>query len=529
MNATLTRILRGIILSGFVLALPVAAWAQAEDEPFRRGLAARGDKRWPQVVEAMRQAISINRMESTRKVQGRAILFFGSGTEYLPYYFLGEALKNLGDCAGAITAWETSEEQKTVLSVPEFSGGLRAGYKECTGKGVLPREEYRQQIASADQVYNDALGMATRLDRVRGTSPDLWRSDIEAEFERARGELGAAQRSLVKGRQTRLVTDFNESKNASSRAAGLLRPLESRLGAAITTRSLISQQTAEAQQVLSGAETTDRAVDATKVALPAALASSRESARALAARARERLAAAEKTQNATTSGEALRLAQEASEAFGTILEQVNALVRAEFEQRFQQVVAAATEQFSFVATSFATLERLVAAKPGMMAQAMSSERDALVKQHSSLQRRFDNARRSENVDGVQDATRVAIEMRGRIDALIKGFGPATLRDRGVLEPLENAARLYFSGEYQQAISALSPLERMSDVPLQVHAHLFRAASLYALYVRSGETDQTLRGEAVASVRRCKEIDPGFRPNARAFSPRFLVFFQESGQ
>jgi hypothetical protein len=63
----------------------------------------------------------------------------------------------------------------------------------------------------------------------------------------------------------------------------------------------------------------------------------------------------------------------------------------------------------------------------------------------------------------------------------------------------------------------------------VHAHLFRAASLYALYVRSGETDQTLRGEAVASVRRCKEIDPGFRPNARAFSPRFLIFFQESGQ
>jgi hypothetical protein len=468
-------------------------------------------------------------MESARKVQGRSILFFGSGTEYLPHYFLGEALKNLGDCAGAVTEWETSEDQKIVLRLPEFSAGLRAGYKECSAKGVLLREEYRQQVATADQIYNETLGIATRLDRVRGTSPELWRSDVAAEFERARNDLGAAQRSLVKGRQSRLATDFTESKNASARAAGLLRPLESRLGAAITARTLISQQSAETERVLDGAETSDRAVDSAKVALPVTLASSRESARALIARARERLAAAEKTQNAATSGEALRLAQEASDAFGTLLEQVNALARAEFEQRFQQVIAAATEQFSFVATSFATLERLVAAKPGMMLPAMSSERDALLKQHSALQRRFDNARRTENVSGVQDATRIAIETRARIDALIKTFGPATLRDRGVLAPLEDAAKRYFSGDYQQALSALEPLGQMRDVPLQVHAHLFRAASLYALYVRSGETDQALRTSAVAAVRRCKEIDPAFRPNARAFSPRFISFFQESEQ
>ena len=529
MNLSLLRIVVGLVVWTSLIALPATASAQAEDEPFRRGLVARGDKKWTEVVEAMRQAITINRTESTRKVQVRSRLLFGTGMEYLPHYFLGEALKNVGDCAGAVAAWETSEGSKRpVLGQSEFAAGLRAGYKECGAKGVLLRDEYRRQVSATEQVYSDALGMATRIDRVRGASPDLWRPDVEAEFERARNDLGAAQKGLVKGTQTRLLADFTESKNASARATTVLRPLESRLGAAINTRTLIAQQSTETQQVLVGAETSDKAVDAAKIAIPPALATSRDSARALIARARERLALAEKTQNATNAGEALRMAHEASDAIGKVLEQVNKLARGEFELRLQQAVAAASEQFAFVGNSFATLERLVAEKPGMMLPAMSSERAALVKEQSGLQRRFDNARRTENLTGIQDAMRLALEARTRIDALIKAFGPATLRDRGVHAALEEGARLYFAGEYQQALSSLDPLGSASDVPLQVHVHLFRAASLYALYARSGETNQSLRSNVLAEIQRCKEIDPAFQPNPRAFSPRFLSLFQNAG-
>ena len=163
-------------------------------------------------------------------------------------------------------------------------------------------------------------------------------------------------------------------------------------------------------------------------------------------RARERLALAEKTENATTAGEALKLAQDASGAFGKLLEEVNKLARDEFAQRFQQVVAAATEQFSFVANSFATLERLVAEKPGMMQPAMASEHQEIQKAHSTLVRRFDNSRRTESITGVEEAMRLAVDARTRIDALIKMFGPATLRDRGVHAALEEGARLYFAGE-----------------------------------------------------------------------------------
>jgi hypothetical protein len=190
-------------------------------------------------------------------------------------------------------------------------------------------------------------------------------------------------------------------------------------------------------------------------------------------------------------------------------------------------VAAATQEISFVASSFATLERLVAEKPGLMEPAMVTEHDALQREQSALQRRFENARRTESVGGVQDATRLALDTRLRIDALIKAFGPATLRDRGVHAALEEGARLYFSGDYQRALGSLDPLESASDVPLQVHVHVLRAAALYALYVRSGETDEGLRSRARAAVQRGKDIDASFQPSPRAFSPRFISFFQSA--
>ncbi len=527
MSTLLRCIVGSVLLWASVLALPATAWAQAEDEPFRRGLSARGDKKWPEMAAAMREAIAINRTESLRKVR-TGIIRIGGGTEYLPHYFLAEALRMQNECAAAVREYETSEDQKIVQGIPEFATGLRAGYKECATKGVLLRDEYRQQANATDQVYNETVALFTRIAGLKQTSADLWKADFDPELERARSDLALAQKGISKARESRMTADFAESRNLSVRAGNVLRPLESRLGAAINTRTQISQLAAETQQALAGAETTDRAVDATKIPLTGALAASRDSARALVRRARDRLASAEKTQNTTTAAEALRLAQEASDAFSKLLEEVTRLARGEFEQRFQQVVAAASEQFSFVASSLATLDRLVAEKPGMMSPAISTEREAVRTVASSLQRRFDNARRTENLAGVDEAMRLAVEARTRIDALIKAFGPATLRDRGVREPLEAGARLYFSGEYQQALDTLAPLEGMSDVPLQLHAYLLRAASLYALYVRSGETNQALRTAAVAAIQRCKEIDSAFQPSAKAFSPRFIGFFQNPG-
>jgi hypothetical protein len=89
--------------------------------------------------------------------------------------------------------------------------------------------------------------------------------------------------------------------------------------------------------------------------------------------------------------------------------------------------------------------------------------------------------------------------------------------------LLTAARLFFSGQYQDALGSLAPL-RYAPGPAAAQASLFRAASSYALYLLGGEKDEKLLEEAVKNLRLCRQVDPQLHPDPRAFSPRFVQFF-----
>jgi hypothetical protein len=58
----------------------------------------------------------------------------------------------------------------------------------------------------------------------------------------------------------------------------------------------------------------------------------------------------------------------------------------------------------------------------------------------------------------------------------------------------------------------------------LHVHLFKAAAAYALFVRSGETNQMLREQTIAEIEQCKQIDSSFQPDQRVFTPRFIGVF-----
>ena len=89
------------VVSFCLLVAPALAHAQ-EDDAFKQGLEARGDRRWPDVVKFMRSAINADPKESTRKVRTGGLLgAFGGGTEYMPHYLLGEACYKSGDVEGA--------------------------------------------------------------------------------------------------------------------------------------------------------------------------------------------------------------------------------------------------------------------------------------------------------------------------------------------------------------------------------------------------------------------------------------------
>ncbi|HET9359654.1 MAG TPA: hypothetical protein VFO58_07890, partial [Vicinamibacterales bacterium] len=269
------------------------------------------------------------------------------------------------------------------------------------------------------------------------------------------------------------------------------------------------------------AEEADRAIDATKVTLTPELAESRTAARGNVANARLRLGVAEKTQNAAAAAEAQGLARNASDALAKVLEGVRKLAG----EQLLLAVSTAEQEFSFLDTSFGRLNQLFTEKPQMVKPEMTTQRDALQKDLAAARRRFDSARKTESVQGVQDAVRLASEARMRLDALLSILAPLTLRDRGVVAALEEGARYYLDGQYQKALDALGPPEQLTNVLLQVHVHVFRAASLYALYLSSGQSDQALRDRASDEVRRSREIDPAFRPSRRAFTPRFITFYE----
>lgn len=529
MNRSTVRLpIAWAMFSASLLALPVAASAQAEDEPFRQGLNARGDERWPDVVKFMRAAIQINDRESTRRVRSGGLGgVFGGGTEYMPHYLLGEAHFAMGECAPAIDAWSISEQQGAIRQKTDFMARLQAGYKECAAKGVLLPPQFTSMYQSARQAYTDAAGLAKQLSDRGSASLDLWRSGgFTDEYERAGRELEAGRSELEAGRKTRLAAHFANSRAAIDRALERLKQLEARFNATVANLTTVERQSASIQQSIEAADKIDREIEELRAALTPSVAASRQEAQRRLVQARDRLTEGRRVQSQSVLGEAAAHAASATVTLAGVLAEGKKVARSVLEQRLAAAVTAATQAFAFAETSFATLDRLTAEKPAGVKPELASEREVIQKEVDGLRRRFDRAVRAEDAGSVEATARLTAESVSRLDALITSFGPVTLRDRGVVAALEDGARLFFNGEYQQALDALGPASTRTDVRLQVHVHLFRAASLYALFIRSGETDQRLRTDAVAAVERCRELDPAFAPDPAYFSPRFIAFYRE---
>jgi hypothetical protein len=501
----------------------VPSLAAAQDEAFKQGLQARGDKKWADVVRHMQNAVKADDKESTRKVRSG---FIGlQGMEYLPHYFLGEGFFNQGDCAGAVTEWSISEQHGAIKSRPEFVAVLRKNLQTCVAKGVLLAPEFAALHQSTLRAYTDATTLAKKVSDMGTTHKDVWRADSDEQFARARKELEASLGRLTAAQRSRQASDFNESKAAADRAVGILRPLENSLNAAVDTLTSVQRQSKDVEQIIAGADATNDAIESMKASLTDVMQNARKNGREQLTQARDRLAAGQKTQNPTAIGEALKYAQSASTTLTQVLEQAKKAARSVFEQQLAEAIRGADEAFARISSAITTLDRRASQKPDLVQPETATTRATLEKQIDTLRRRFERARKAEDLASLNETTRLASETQVGLDALIKSYGPLSLRDRGIDGALEEGARLYLDGEYQKALTALEPLKGRTDVPMQLHAHVFRAASLYALYVRSGESNAQLRSEALAEIEQSKQLNSSFQPSARAFSPRFISFYQ----
>jgi hypothetical protein len=511
-------------LAAIVLA-PVAHAQEDRDAAFKAGLGARDNRNWQEVAAQMRRAIEANPREEPRKVTRGVGRIFGGGTEYLPYFFLGEALFNLQDCAGAVAAWAQSEQQGAVRARTESVAIIAKGYAVCEAKGVLPPGKFDPLVNRTRQhltnVGNQAVAITTRAE----AHLPIWRADqsLREQYEKARGELQSAQARLNAGSRTRAEKDFADATAAADRARTILTALAAQFDAAIVREESVGGVAAEVEKALQNAQERDRALDGKKPFMTPALVAARQSANETLGRARTQLSSGRSASNMAALNEALAIANDATSRFQHVHDEIAKIEKRLFEERLTDAIAKASEAFRFVDDQFATLDTRIKTKPADATPEKVAQHEALQKQFAALQRRRDAAVAKGNIAGVQQATQLATEVRTQIEAIISTFGPVTIIDRGVRPELAEGARLFFSGEYQQALVVLDPAT-LADVPLQLHVHLFRAASLYALYVRSGEKDQAQRTQAAAEIEKCKQLNPAFQPDARAFAPRFISFY-----
>jgi hypothetical protein len=496
--------------------------AAAQDDAFKQGLQARSDKKWADVVRHMQNALKADAQESTRKVGSRLGV---GGTEYLPHFFLGEAYYNQQDCGGAVSEWSISEQQGAIKIKPEFLGTIKSGSQACAAKGVLLAADYNPLYQSTSKVYADATALGKRISDIGTANRDVWRPEVDEQFARAKKELEASFARLNAGQRSRLAVDFNEARAASERATAILRPLETTLNTAVEALNSVQRQTKDVDQILASADTADQTLETLKDSLTEPMQAARKTGKQQLAQARDRLAAGQKTQNPAAVADALKYAQSASTTLTQILDQVQKAARGVFEQQLGDAIRVADEAFARVSAAMSILDGRIAQKPDIASPKLTADRAAYVKQVDALRRKFERARKAEDLSGLAETRRLTLEAQNGVTGLITAFGPITLRERGVHESLEEGVRAYLNGEYQQALSALEPLTGQTDVPLQVHAHVVRAAALYALFVRSGESNAQLRTDALAEIARTKQLSASFQPSPRAFSPRFLSLYQ----
>jgi len=512
----------------WMITMVAAPAAQAQDDAFKAGLNARGDRKWQDVALQMRRAIQDDAAESTRMVRsGIGGLLRQGGTQYLPHFFLGEALFNLQDCVGAVGAWSRSEQQGAVRSRPDLLAILQNGYVSCEAKGVLPPAKYDPLHAQTTQRVSDASSQATALVKLGTANIDLWLGDMKGQYERVYSEIQSARARLEAATKSRSPSDFSEASAAADRARATLNAIETSLNTAVYARLSIQGQARDIERVIATADEYDRAIDARKTALTPSLNALRQEGRSAVTRAQDRLSAGVKASSTSMLTESRVFAQDASTRLKQVLDELTRFEKDALQRQLTDAAARAHEAFAFVDGAFATLDHLATERPASMRPEMAAEREAVQRQVTAVRRRFEAARKVENVSAIADVTRQTSDAGNRLNALISAFGPMTITDRGVPAALAEGARLFFAGEYEQAASVLNPEGGFAtDTPLQLHVHLFRAAASYALFLRSREADKSLLARALTEVEACRQIDSGFQPDPRAFTPKFITFFRE---
>lgn len=201
-----------------------------------------------------------------------------------------------------------------------------------------------------------------------------------------------------------------------------------------------------------------------------------------------------------------------------------------FERAAQPLLASIVQA---IQVALDTSERDLERVDGLLKTSDAQPRPNEIQLASGIRRRVTSARAQFNQQRTtQDPTtvialqRTANEARDQIAQLARSLESRLAVATGVPQELMSGARDFFSGKYQLARENLGRVRIEDKTPaIRLQVWLFRAASLYALYIVAGERDDTLKSAATAALQECRRLNPAYAPDDRIFSPRFLKFFR----
>jgi hypothetical protein len=528
MTVCVGGVIRRIAIISALLVVAISSTAYAQDEAFRKGMGARKDRKWPDAAAALRQAIQNDPKESSRKIGGLVGL---GGDEYLPFFHLGEALLGLGDCAGAIAAWEESDRQGVARKIGNNGRVILDGYKQCEVKGFLLEARLAKEVQEASAAYRAASdayqGMLQDIKEHPNIKLDAdARSNAEAQLATAKERLSSAQR-------TRRAQDFVELRSLLESTDRTIRNGRQVIAAAAAGAEAFSQRARDAEVALQQAETQMRDLDTIlaatsplKVTPSEGVTADRARAGTLLAGAREKLRNATRTQTDTDLTDATRSGQEAALLIGRVRAQFESEVTAATGTAFASLQANAAGLATQLDEVIRTIEQRLRERPegGESSAEFAKLQTALTRARRSMERSI----KARDLPAAQTAA-IALEQLGpQFDSLAARLGIATTL--ALPAALSNGAQALFENRYADVLDALSPDEAAS-VPMQlrVHVHVIRSAALFALHEYSGSSDDTLLRRAREEANLGRAVDPAFRPSSAAFSPRFINFYLAAPQ
>jgi len=239
-----SRLRAGLAVGGLVIAILWSTPVQAEDarDLYKNAMRAVDAQQWETAIQLLRQAIAIDPEAKS-----------GTFRKYIPHFYLGYSLYQLGNCKSALIVWEESYKQGVIQQLKEF-GDFQQGVTVCRKR--IARQDLNKDLA-------EVMGFATALGELR-SQPELasaWKEGEPSWDDRlaaSEQQLGAARAVLERSDSALSMQDFDRAREYVVAAAQQLEVIQSEarnrykeVKAKIDVRSrLIDMVLEEARQAL---------------------------------------------------------------------------------------------------------------------------------------------------------------------------------------------------------------------------------------------------------------------------------------